>query len=100
MEFINSNAGLIVLIGIILNAFFFFFSGKWNRKQFEASQQQSREQFEASQQLAGYIAKETIVKEPPIEWEDAHYPKPKRRTGKTPEEAEIERLIKGKRTPT
>ena len=89
MEFVNSNAGLIVLIGIILNAFFFFFSGK-----------RSRRQFEASQRLTGYIAKKTIVKEPPPEYEDSYYPKPKKRTWKTPEEVEIDYLIKGKRPPT
>ena len=97
MEFINSNAGLIVLIGIILNAFFFFFSGKRNHKQFEALRQQRDEHFEASQRLTAHIAKKTIVEEPPPEYEDAHYPKPKKRTWKTPEEAEIDYLAKGKR---
>ena len=99
MEFINSNAGLILLIGTILNVSFFFFSGKRNHRQFGASQQQSREQFEASQWLTAYIAKKTIVKEPPPEYEDAHYPKPKKRTCKTPEEAAIDYLAKGKRLP-
>ena len=68
MELINSNAGLIVLIGIVLNILFFVFSQKQNHKRFEESQRQSREQFEGSQLLTGYIAKKTIVKEPPIEW--------------------------------
>ena len=95
MELINSNAGLIVLIGIVLNILFFVFSQKQNHKRFEESQRQSREQFEGSQLLTGYIAKKTIVKEPPIEWEDAHYPKPKKRTHKTPEEAYIDYLTKG-----
>ena len=66
MELINSNAGLVVLIGIVLNIFLFLFS-----------QKQRHKQFEASQRLTGYIAKKTIVKEPPVEWEpDTHYPKP------------------------
>ena len=99
MEFINSNAGLIVLIGIILNAFFFFFSGKRNHRQVEALQQQRDKHFEASQWLTAYIAKKTIVEEPPPEYEDAHYSKPKKRTWKTPEEAAIDCLVKGERLP-
>ena len=99
MELINSNAGLIVLTGIVLNILFFVFSQRYSHKQFEESQQQSREQFEASQRLTGYVAKKTIVKEPPPEYEDAHYPKLRKRTTKTPEEIQIEYLIKGKRLP-
>ena len=96
MEWINSNPGLIVLIGIILNIFFFVFSQRRSLKQFKESQTQSREQFHASQRLTGYIAKKTILEEAPVEYEDAPYPKPKKRTHRTPEEVQIDFLIEGR----
>ena len=96
MEWINSNAGLIVLTGIILNIILFFaFSQRQSFKQFKESQTQSREQFHASQRLTGYIAKKTILEEPPVEYEDAPYPKPKKRIHRTPEEVQIDLISLG-----
>ena len=101
---IKENTGILTLvlitISILLNIFLQKWSHKQNREQFEALQHQNREQFEASQKLTGYIAKKTIVKKAPPEWEDKPYRKRKERTRKTPEEAEIDRLIGVKRPPT
>ena len=91
MELINSNAGLLVLIGVVFNVLFFYFSYQQSLKQ----QQQSLKQFKDSQQLIGYIGKKMVLEEPPREYVDAHYPKLKRRTTKTPEETHIDCLIEG-----
>ena len=89
MEWINSNAGLLVLIGVVLNSVYFYISHQQNRK----LRQQNLKQFKASQQLTGYIGKKMVVKKPPPEWEDKPYPKRKERTTKTPEETYIDCLI-------
>ena len=89
MELINSNAGLLVLIGVVLNVLFFYFSYRQGLKQ----QQQNLKQFKASQQLIGYIGKKMVLEETPPEYADAHYRKLKKQTTKTPEEAHMDRLI-------
>ena len=90
---IKENTGILTLILITISILLNIFLQKRSHKQ-------NREQFEASQKLTGYIAKKTIVKEPPPEWEDKPYPQLKERTTKTPEETYIDCLIGVKRPPT